>query len=67
MKRTMLMYEKYAPEVEAIPAPADWENLIPAPEPTSFADFIPQPMALYWNGVTLHEWIGYFGYKWFRK
>ena len=66
MKRTMLMYQKYAPNVEAIPAPCDFENTIRCMEPIGIVDFIPSPWALLMNCVSFHEWVGIWGYKLFR-
>ena len=67
MKRTLLMYEKYAPTVETIPAPCDFENTLSV----SGADaqvlgFLPNLGALLWNSICFHEWLGYFGYKYLR-
>lgn len=66
MKRTMLMYEKYAPGVEAIPAACDFENSIAASNEWSLFELLPSPASLMWNSVTFHEWLGTVGYKWFR-
>ena len=66
MKRTMLMYEKYAPNVVAIPAPCDFEGSMAAVKSVGIMDFVPNPLALFGNSVALHEWIGYWGYRLFR-
>ena len=66
MKRARLMFEKYAPSVEVICAPADFENSIVAARPFSFSDFLPDPGAFMGNSVALHEWVGIVGYKLFR-
>ena len=66
MKRTMLMYQKYAPNVEAIPAPCDFENTMATEKVSGWARFLPDPAAFMGNSVAFHEWLGYFGYKWFR-
>ena len=66
MKRTMLMYQKYAPNVEAIPAPCDFENTMVMAKTSDWALFLPDPAAFMENSVAFHEWLGYFGYKWFR-
>ena len=66
MKRTMLMYEKYAPDVEAIPAPTDW-NYSHGHIGFSFSQFIPQTTCMDGCFIALHEWVGYWGYRWFRK
>ena len=66
MKRTMLMYQKYAPNVEAIPAPCDFENTINTRGGFGWRSILPDPMAFFMNSVAFHEWLGYFGYKYFR-
>ena len=66
MKRTMLMYQKYAPGVEAIPAPCDFENTIGMEKMSGWAVFLPAPAMFMGNSVAFHEWLGYIGYKWFR-
>ena len=66
MKRARLMFEKYAPSIEVVCAPADFENSMVAARPFSFADFLPDPGAFMGNSVALHEWVGIMGYKLFR-
>ena len=66
MKRTMLMYQKYAPNVEAIPAPCDFENTLGADKLGGWASLLPAPEAFLGNSVAFHEWLGYWGYKWLR-
>ena len=66
MKRTMLMYQKYAPNVEAIPAPCDFENTMAIEKVPGWSRFLPDPAAFMANGIAFHEWLGYFGYKWLR-
>ena len=66
MKRARLMFEKYAPDIEVVCAPADFENSIVAARPFSFSDFLPDPGAFLGNSVALHEWVGIVGYKLFR-
>ena len=64
MKRTMLMFEKYASHVDAIPAPCDFEC---APSGTlKLGEFIPSAEIFGRNSVYFHEWLGYWGYKLFR-
>ena len=58
MKRTIMMFEKYAPDVIVIPAPADFENTMTASRDISFMDFFPCPSALCANSVAFHEWLG---------
>lgn len=65
MKRTMLMFEKYAPEIDAIPMACDFEC---APvQDFSMKELIPNPEVFGRNSVYLHEWIGYWGYRFLRK
>ena len=66
MKRARLMFEKYAPSIEVVCAPADFENSIVAARPFSFSDFLPDPGVFMGNSVALHEWVGIVGYKLFR-
>ena len=66
MKRTMLMYQKYAPKVEAVPAPCDFENTMTKAKTPGWALFLPDPAAFMGNSVAFHEWLGYWGYKWLR-
>lgn len=66
MRRTMLMYEKYAPGVEAVPAPCDFENTVRIEKTCGWASLLPDPETFMWNSVSFHEWLGYFGYKWVR-
>ena len=63
LKRTMLMYQKYAPNVEAIPAPCDFENTMVTERVTGWTLFLPDPAAFMANSVAFHEWLGYWGYK----
>lgn len=65
-KRARLMFKKYAPSVEVVCAPADFENSIVAARPFSISDFLPDPGAFMGNSVALHEWVGIVGYKLFR-
>lgn len=66
MRRTMLMYEKYARNVEAIPAPCDFENTLLQMNCDWWRLVLPDAGALMNNSVALHECIGYWGYKIFR-
>lgn len=64
MKRTMLMFEKYAREVEAIPAPCDFECL-PA-SAFQWSELVPSAEVFGRNSVYFHEWLGILWYKLFR-
>jgi len=66
MKRARMMFEKYAPNVEVVCAPADFENSMAAARPFSITSFLPDPGAFMGNSVALHEWVGILGYKLFR-
>ena len=66
MKRARLMFEKFAPSVEVVCAPADFENSMAAARPFSVMNFLPDPGAFMGNSVALHEWVGIVGYKLFR-
>lgn len=66
MKRAMLMFEKYAPGIEIVPAPADWENSMAAARVWTPLELLPSPPSLMWNSVTFHEWLGILGYRLFR-
>ena len=63
MKRARLMFEKYAPEVEVVCAPADFENLTTARRGISL---IPDFNVFALNSVAFHEWVGIVGYAIFR-
>ena len=63
MKRARLMFEKYAPEIEVICAPADFENSITARRGVSL---IPDFNVFALNSVAFHEWVGIIGYIIFR-
>lgn len=63
MKRARLMFEKYAPEIEVICAPADFENSITAWRGVSL---IPDFNVFALNSVAFHEWVGIIGYIIFR-
>ena len=65
MKRTLLMFEKYAPQVEAIPAACDFE-CVPT-ESFRLTDLLPNAEVFGRNAVYFHEWIGIFWYRIFRQ
>ena len=66
MKRARFMFEKYAPNVEIVCAPADFENSLKAKNPFAIEMLLPDIGILALNTATLHEWIGIIGYKVFR-
>ena len=63
MKRARMMFEKYAPEIEVVCAPADFENSMTSVQAISIWDFIPSPAVLSANSTAFHEWLGILGYK----
>lgn len=66
MKRARLMFEKYAPGIEVVCAPADFENTFTAEKTPLFKMLLPDPNVLMLNSVAFHEWVGIVGYKVFR-
>lgn len=66
MKRARLMFEKYAPGIEVVCAPADFENTFMAEKTTLFKMFLPDPNVFMLNSVAFHEWVGIVGYRVFR-
>ena len=67
MRRSLLMFRKYAPEITVIPAATDYERYMGTLSGISWRDFIPSVEIYFANSVFFHEVLGYFGYKWFRK
>ena len=65
-KRARLMFEKYAPEIEVVCAPADFEQTMMADNFFSPKAILPDVNALYLNSVAFHEWVGIVGYSIFR-
>ena len=63
MKRARLMFGKYAPEIEVVCAPADFENSMTAARGLSI---VPDFNVFALNSVALHEWVGIVGYTIFR-
>ena len=66
MKRARLMFEKYAPELEVVCAPADFEQTMMAENLFSPKAILPDANVLYLNSVALHEWVGIIGYTLLR-
>ena len=66
MKRARLMFDKYAPELDVVCAPADFEYSMIKYRSWGINDFLPDTMALLKNSIAVHEWIGLIGYKLFR-
>lgn len=66
MKRSLYMFRKYAPEIECIPAATDYQALPWKDEPFKWRHILPDIGAFAHNNSFIHEYIGYYGYKWFR-
>ena len=66
MKRARLMFEKYAPGIEVVCAPADFENTFMAEKTPLFKMLLPDPNVFMLNSVAFHEWVGIVGYGVFR-
>ena len=66
MKRSLYMFEKYAPEIECIPAATDYQVLPWKDMPFRFRSILPSIDAFARNNSFIHEYIGYYGYKFFR-
>ena len=66
MKRARMMFEKYAPDIGVVCAPADFENMFMAEKMPLFKLLLPDPNVFMLNSVAFHEWVGIVGYKVFR-
>ena len=67
MRRAVLMFEKYAPELKVIPAATDFEALSGCALHISLKEFIPDHNMLAVNVSMFKEIVGYWGYRLFRK
>lgn len=66
MRRALLMFGKYAPGLEVLPAPTDFEATVAFSSGFSLKELIPNGLALASNECFFHEWLGYWAYKYFR-
>ena len=66
MKRARLMFKKYAPGIEVVCAPADFENTFTVEKTPLFKVLLPDPNVFMLNSVAFHEWVGIVGYTLFR-
>ncbi len=66
MRRSLLMYTKYAKDLEIVPAPADFEFTVICARPLEVKDFFPSAEALQMNSYAAKEIIGYWGYRLLR-
>ena len=67
MRRSVLMYRKYASGLEIIPAAADYEATVNMGHPFAFKDICPDAEMLFRNSYIFKEHLGYWGYRLFRK
>ena len=67
MRRSVLMYRKYAPSLEIIPAAADYEAMVITGHPFAFKDIWPDAELLSRNSYIFKEYLGYWGYRLFRR
>lgn len=67
MRRSELMFKRYAPSLTIIPCPGDYEATCAIDRPIEGKDFIPNPGALHANNDYIKELLGYWGYKLLRK
>ena len=63
MRRSVLMYKRYAPSLEIIPAAADYEATVIMGHPFSFKDLWPDANMLFCNSYIFKEYLGYWGYR----
>ena len=66
MRRSVLMYRKYAPNLEIIPAAADYEATVITGRPFAFKDIWPDSNMLFANSYIFKEYLGYWGYRLLR-
>ena len=66
MRRSVLMYRRYAPSLEIIPAAADYEATVITGRPFCFKDIWPDTNSLFANSYIFKEYIGYWGYRLLR-
>ncbi len=66
MRRSLLMFKKYAPDLEIIPAATDYEASVRMGGNFGVADLLPSADCLSANSAYFKELIGYWGYRLFR-
>lgn len=67
MRRSVFMFQKYAPGLEIIPAATDYEALTGYDHNVSWRDLVPDAGALAGNVAMFKEIVGYWGYRLLRK
>ncbi len=66
MRRAMLFFAKYAPEVEVVPVATDYEHTLANERRFSGRDFLPDADAFARNTALFKELLGYWGYRLLR-
>lgn len=66
-RRALLMYRRYAPDLEIVPAPSDYENTVKRAQPLTGGDFFPDFYALEASSTAWKEILGYWWYKIARR
>lgn len=66
MRRSLLMFKRYAPEIEAIPCAADHECTLTAKRDLSVFEKAPNAAALNVSSFIIKEYIGYWSYSLLR-
>ena len=66
MRRSVLMYKRYAPSLEIIPAAVDYEATVVTERPFLIKDIWPDAFMLSANSCLFKEEIGYWGYRLMR-
>ncbi len=67
MRRALLMYRRYAPDLEIVPAPSDYENTVKRAQPLTGGDICPDFYALEASCTAWKEILGYWWYKTARR
>lgn len=67
MHRALLMFSRYAPNLDVIPAPIDYEMVACLRPGISIWNFLPGAEPLFRNSYLWKEIVGYWGYRWFRR
>lgn len=66
MRRSLLMFRKYAPELEVVPAAIDYESTLSSDNFSFVESLLPGAEALMRNSYMVKEIIGYWGYRLLR-
>lgn len=66
MRRSLLLFRKYAPEVDVVPAAIDYEATIHSDSFSFFESLLPGAELLFRNTYMVKEIIGYWGYRLLR-